>query len=185
MVDNLISALDGDRDEELRFLLPRFYRYVAIDDVAGMSVPALIGQVSLVRDLAQRRPVGESNMLIGRDDDGRATVAAVVTDDMPFLVDSVTAALTKDGRVIRLVMHPQFVVERDTDGNLTRILDSDVAEPLPSGAVAESWMCFRMDRDFTLDDETQIVEHVSRVLNDVRATVSDWGLMAAQARRTG
>jgi len=93
VVDNLIAALDGDRDEELRFLLPRFYRYVAIDDVAGISVPALIGQVSLVSDLAQRRPVGESNIVIRRDDDGLATTAAIVTDDMPFLVDSVTSAV--------------------------------------------------------------------------------------------
>lgn len=183
VVDNLISALDGDKDEELRFLLPRFYRYVAIDDVAGISVPALIGQVSLVSDLAQRRPVGESNIVFRRDDDGLATTAAIVTDDMPFLVDSVTAALTKDGCAIRLVMHPQLVVERDAVGNLTRILDSDVDEPIPSGAVAESWMCFRMDRDFTHDDETQIAAYVSRVLNDVRATVSDWAPMAGQARR--
>ena len=183
VVENLISALEGDRDEEVRLLLPRFYRYVSFDDVAGISVPALIRQVSLVSDLAQRRPVGESNVLIRRDADGLATIAAIVTDDMPFLVDSVTAALTKDGRAIRLVVHPQLVVERDTVGNLTRILDSDVDEPIPAGAVAESWMCFRMDRDFTHDDESQIAAYVSRVLNDVRATVSDWSPMAAQARR--
>ena len=184
-MNNLISALDGDGDgdEELRLLLPRFYRYVASEDVGSMSVPALIGQVALVSDLARRRSVGESNVMIRRDDEGLATIAAIVTDDMPFLVDSVTAALTEEGRVIRLVMHPQLVVERDSEGNLVRVLDLDVDDPRPDGAIAESWMCFRMDRDFAHDCEPRIAEHVARVLDDVRVTVADWAPMAAQARR--
>ncbi|MSW44114.1 MAG: NAD-glutamate dehydrogenase, partial [Actinobacteria bacterium] len=144
-------------------------------------MPSLCGQVSLVREVAARRAPGTSKVVIERDDDGLATVAAIVTDDMPFLVDSVTAALTEEGRVIRLVMHPQLVVERDSEGNLLGILDLEVDDPRPEGAVAESWMCFRMDRDFAHESDSRLVEHLERVLRDVRAAVDDWQAMVAQA----
>ncbi|PWS49998.1 hypothetical protein DLE01_20845, partial [Streptomyces sp. FT05W] len=35
------------------------------------------------------------------------SVVEVVTDDMPFLVDSVTNELSRQGRGIHLVIHPQ------------------------------------------------------------------------------
>ena len=183
LASNLITALEGEQDEELRFLVPRFSRHMASEDVGSIGVPAIFGQVSLVRQLAARRLAGTSNVVLRRDDDGLATVAAIVTDDMPFLVDSVTAALTDEGRFIRLVMHPQLVVERDPQGNLLAILDLDVDDPRPEGAIAESWMCFRMDRDFTHESEPRIVERLERVLRDVRAAVDDWQPMVAQAMR--
>ena len=118
LASNLITALEGETDEELRFLVPRFSRHIASEDVGSIGVPAIFGQVSRVRDLAAWRAAGTSKVAVWRDDDGLATVAAIVTDDMPFLVDSVTAALTDEGRSIRLVLHPQLVVERDPQGNL-------------------------------------------------------------------
>ena len=153
-------ALEGEEDEEIRFLIPRFSRHMSSEDIGSIGVTAILGQVALVRDLAARRPAGTSNIVIRRDDDGRASVAAIVTDDMPFLVDSVTAALTDEGRSIRLVMHPQLVVERDLQGNLLSILDLDVDDPRPDGAIAESWMCFRLDRDFAHESEPLIVERL-------------------------
>lgn len=176
-------ALEGEEDEEIRFLIPRFSRHMSSEDIGSIGVTAILGQVALVRDLAARRPAGTSNIVIRRDDDGRASVAAIVTDDMPFLVDSVTAALTDEGRSIRLVMHPQLVVERDLQGNLLSILDLDVDDPRPDGAIAESWMCFRLDRDFAHESEPLIVERLERVLRDVRAAVDDWRPMVAQAMR--
>ena len=181
VAENVIAALDSDVDDELRLLLARFYRYVTRDDIGAMDTPALIHQVAAVRELGSRRLAGESKVSIGRDREGLATVASVITDDMPFLVDSVTAAFSEEGRTIRLVMHPQLVVERDDDGNLIRVLDLDVDDPRPTGAIAESWMCLRMDRDYVNESEDRTAAHVRRVLHDVRAAVDDWHPMTQQA----
>ena len=40
------------------------------------------------------------------------SVVEVVTDDMPFLVDSVTMELTRLGHTVHTVIHPQLLVER-------------------------------------------------------------------------
>jgi glutamate dehydrogenase len=44
------------------------------------------------------------------------TVIEIVNDDMPFLVDSVTAALSKQDLTVHLVIHPILRVVRDAKG---------------------------------------------------------------------
>ena len=46
----------------------------------------------------------------------------IVTDDRPFLVDSVTMEVLRQGWSIREVFHPQFLVRRDLEGNLHGIV---------------------------------------------------------------
>ena len=53
---------------------------------------------------------------------GGATVVQIVTDDRPFLVDSVTMEVLRQGWSMREVFHPQFLVRRDLEGNLHGIV---------------------------------------------------------------
>ena len=46
------------------------------------------------------------------------TVIQIVNDDMPFLVDSVTAALNSRGYGVRLLIHPVIGVKRDAKGKI-------------------------------------------------------------------
>ena len=46
------------------------------------------------------------------------TVIQIVTDDMPFLVDSVGLALTRRGSAVHLLAHPVYAVQRDRAGRL-------------------------------------------------------------------
>ena len=78
------------------------------------------------------------------------TVIEIVTDDMPFLVDSVTAELGREGRALHLVVHPQLAVRRDATGRLVEILDVEAghgAKELPFDAAVESWMHLEIDRE--------------------------------------
>jgi len=111
------------------------------------------------------------------------TIATIVTDDMPFLVDSVTSALAQEGRTVRLVIHPQLVVRRDGAGRLLEVLDLDVDDPRPADARAESWMRIEIERDFVREDDRRTGDHLRRVLRDVRAAVHDWAPMRAVALR--
>ena len=49
---------------------------------------------------------------------GPRAVAEIVTDDMPFLVDTVLAALALHGRAVRQLLHPVLRVSRDARGHL-------------------------------------------------------------------
>ena len=53
------------------------------------------------------------------------TVIEVVSEDMPFIVDSVTMDLARGSYGIDLVIHPVVRVRRDADGQLLEVLEPD------------------------------------------------------------
>ena len=121
------------------------------------------------------------------------SVVEVVTDDMPFLVDSVTNELSRQGRGIHVVIHPQIVVRRDVTGKLHRgprpgsrpraSADGPRSRALPHDAVVESWIHVEIDRETDRADLKQITADLLRVLSDVRETVEDWEKMRDAALR--
>ena len=71
----------------------------------------------------------------------------IVTDDMSFLVDSVTMELARQQREIHLVIHPQFDVVRDITGVLESVHPiKDESKPPVDGAIRESWMHIEISR---------------------------------------
>ena len=100
------------------------------------------------------------------------TIVEVVTDDMPFLVDSVSMALNRLGLLIHLTIHPVLPVRRDADGMLEAVLDAasgDGGEP-----TFESFMHVEVDRQSDLERLETIRAELERALGDVRAAVEDW-----------
>ena len=102
--------------EQVDRLLTVFYRHTATEDLLAREPEDLLGAALAERDLARQRAVGTANVAVTNpavESQGWAsghTIVQVVTDDMPFLVDSVTAALGALGRTVHLVVHPQLVV---------------------------------------------------------------------------
>ena len=78
------------------------------------------------------------------------SVVEVVTDDMPFLVDSVTNELSRQGRGIHVVIHPQVVVRRDVTGKLIEVLArraATAARTCRTTPLVESWIHVEIDRE--------------------------------------
>ena len=97
---------------------------------------------------------------------------------MPYLVESVLAAVRRAGGEVRRVIHPIVVVERADDGELRAVLpDADPVAP-PPGAIAESWIHVDLGRRVPAGLEADVTE----VLHDVREVVRDAPAMARQAR---
>ena len=51
----------------------------------------------------------------------RHTIVQVVNDDMPFLVDSVSLEIARQGLSLHLIVHPIFAVQRDAQGVLQSV----------------------------------------------------------------
>jgi glutamate dehydrogenase len=103
------------------------------------------------------------------------TVVEVVTDDMPFLVDSVSMALSEREHDVHLVIHPQFVVQRDVSGTLHAVLD-DGADTSAHDVDRESWMHLEIDR-VPEEELPEIQQVLAKSLTDVREAVEDWAKM--------
>ncbi len=170
-------------------LLRAYYRHVAPEEVAERSADDIYGALASHRELAGSRPQGTAAVRVvmptsadsGWSASGRSVVE-VVTDDMPFLVDSVTMELNRLGHNVHGVIHPQFSVERDITGALREVaLLDEEGRPSSAAAGAESWMHVEIDRTDEAE-AAEIEEGVQRVLRDVRESVEDWEKMHAQVR---
>ncbi|EYT77927.1 NAD-glutamate dehydrogenase [Streptomyces sp. Tu 6176] len=178
-----------DRDCVLAFL-QRYYLHTAPEDLADRDPVDVFGAAFSHYRLAENRPQGTANVRVHTptvEENGWTcshSVVEVVTDDMPFLVDSVTNELTRQGRGIHVVVHPQVVVRRDVTGKLLEVLPAAPAgEPLPHDAHIESWIHVEIDRETDRSDLKQITADLLRVLSDVREAVEDWEKMRDAAIR--
>ncbi|NEY34791.1 NAD-glutamate dehydrogenase [Streptomyces sp. PRKS01-65] len=177
-----------DRESVLAFL-QRYYRHTAPEDLADRDPVDVFGAAFSHYRLAGNRPQGTANVRVHTptvEENGWTcshTVVEAVTDDMPFLVDSVTNELTRQGRGIHVVVHPQFVVRRDVTGKLIEVLTTPPSGDLPHDAHVESWIHVEIDRETDRADLKQITADLLRVLSDVREAVEDWGKMREAAVR--
>ncbi|WP_059006808.1 NAD-glutamate dehydrogenase [Streptomyces specialis] len=174
----------------LRAYLQRYYLFIASEDLAGRDPVDLYGAASSHLRLAADRPQGTANVRVHTptvEEMGWTcshTVVEVITDDMPFLVDSVTNELSRQGRGIHLVIHPQVVVRRDVAGRLLEVLDAEGPDgALPGDAVVESFIHVEIDRETDREDLKRIETDLRRVLVDVRESVEDWQKMRGTALR--
>ncbi|MBK3567204.1 MULTISPECIES: NAD-glutamate dehydrogenase [unclassified Streptomyces] len=177
-----------DRDTVLAFL-QRYYLHTAPEDLADRDPVDVFGAAYSHYRLAETRPQGTANVRVHTptvEENGWTcshTVVEVVTDDMPFLVDSVTNELTRQGRGIHVVIHPQVVVRRDLTGKLIEVLTTPPTGELPHDAHTESWIHVQIDRETDRADLKQITADLLRVLSDVREAVEDWEKMRDLALR--
>ncbi|GAA2762880.1 NAD-glutamate dehydrogenase [Streptomyces paradoxus] len=177
-----------DRETLLRFL-QRYYLHTAPEDLTDRDPVDVFGAAVSHYRLAENRPQGTANVRVHTpsvEENGWTcshSVVEVVTDDMPFLVDSVTNELTRQGRGIHVVIHPQFVVRRDVTGKLIEVLSTPATGDLPHDAHVESWIHVEIDRETDRADLKQITADLLRVLSDAREAVEDWGKMRDAAIR--
>ncbi|WP_330236272.1 NAD-glutamate dehydrogenase [Streptomyces sp. NBC_00566] len=175
--------------EAVLAFLQRYYLHTAPEDLADRDPVDVFGAAVSHYRLAETRPQGTANVRVYTptvEENGWTcshTVVEVVTDDMPFLVDSVTNELTRQGRGIHVVIHPQVVVRRDLTGKLIEVLATTPHGDLPHDAHVESWIHVETDRETDRADLKQISVDLLRVLSDVREAVEDWEKMREAAVR--
>jgi len=185
--DNRSGEADGQ-------FLRRFYRHVAPEDLLGRDPVDVFGAALSNRELAQRRPQWTANVRVftpSVEEHGWSsghTVVEVITDDMPFLVDSVTSFLGGHGRAIHVVIHPQLIVRRTIEGALVDVVEvserpSDRTGLAPDATV-ESWMHVEVDRLTDQHELQEMAAGLRLVLRDVRESVEDWAKMTEAALTT-
>ncbi|MGZ4661339.1 MAG: NAD-glutamate dehydrogenase, partial [Arthrobacter sp.] len=174
-----------------------YYQHLAEEDARSYPRNVLEARAAEHRRAASIRQPGQAKVSIVDEED--SSVVFVVTDDMPFLVDSVNAELVRQHAAIRLVVHPLFVATRNREsGELVKVNRVPTHLGISSGDTAampnlshliaqgenashmESWIAVEIHR---ISDEAKaaLLAGLTRVLNDVRAAVEDWPRMRQKA----
>ncbi|NYJ74001.1 NAD-glutamate dehydrogenase [Allobranchiibius huperziae] len=174
------AMTDHKPDPAPPWLVEQYFRHVADEDLRANGPASLAGIVRSHLQLAADRPADTTRLRIfspQEDTDGWScsyAVLQIVTDDMPFLVDSVLAALGERG--VHLLIHPQLRVRRDAAGTLQEVVqDGSGAE-----GIAEAWMHFEIDLSADSAEDDDLAERLRSVLHDVRLAVTDWHAMSAR-----
>ena len=100
---------------------------------------------------------------IASDDGRRRMRLAIVNDDMPFLVDSIAAAIGAQDLDIDRLIHPVVRVTRDASGALTDI---------GGAGTPESMIYIEIER-VDARERRELVEDLHAVLADVRAALQE------------
>jgi glutamate dehydrogenase len=159
-----------------------YYRHVAPEDLDSRDPADVWGPAMCHRRLGEDRPQGRAKVhaftptLDDQGWDPGHSVVQVVTDDMPFLVDSVTMELNRRELSTHLIVHPQLKVRRDVAGRLEGIGDGEGL------VLEESWIHLEIDRQTDRALLRELEKDLHRVLDDVRAAVEDEDKMISLAR---
>src|SRR5437870_5334920 len=154
----------------------RYFALVAPDDIIYTSFDTLLGGALSLWDFGKERKPGVPKVRLFNpsvEKNGWSlehTIIEVINDDMPFLVDSVTAEINQRERNIHLLLHPVIRVHRDAKG---RRLDVTAAED----AITESYMHIEVDQDTEPSELDLMCKSIEQVLADVRVAVADWRTM--------
>ena len=155
--------------------LTQFVRY-ATGESANLEQPeGLLERAFDSWRLSAQRAPGESLIKLRMEQApnwrDRRLVLDIITDDRPFLVDSISSALSEAGKPVSFFLNAVIDVSRDING---KRLASD------GEMLRESMIRAEMDPAVHDDEITQLREKLEKVLSDVSLAVDDWEAMRAR-----
>jgi glutamate dehydrogenase len=180
------AGADGIGGGDLKRYLEAYYRHVPPEDLLPAG-PLRAGLVAAEHArVAARRPQGRALVQVHAAGESAALeesrgVVDIVTDDMPFLVDSITNELTRHNLDSYHIVHPQLMVRRDVSGELRDVVGPPTEGSRGHDEITESWMHIEIDTAGA--DVAGLEDDLRRVLADVRVAVEDHSRMQGQALR--
>jgi len=160
-----------------------YYERCAAEDVLGISLEDLYGSLlSHWHLMGHRKPQATLIRVYNPVYEEHSwqsphTVIEVVTDDMPFLVDSLNMYLVRQGITIHVTLHPVIKVLRDKTDAVVAVAspDSEV-----EGYITEAVMRFEVDHQTSPEMLTALHAGFEHTLHDVRLVVEDWQPLCKQ-----
>ncbi|MBV8429771.1 MAG: NAD-glutamate dehydrogenase, partial [Solirubrobacterales bacterium] len=182
--ERIREELPDDQVSAAEAFVRQYYHWVPDGDLRDRTPADLYGAAMAHWRLGGQRAPGEVKVKVynpDRERDGWSsphTALEIVSDDMPFIVDSVTMELAREEFTIDLVIHPVMRVRRDSEGRVSEVLEPGTEA---GGAISESVLHAEVLREPDRDRLEHLQERVVAVLDLVRVTVEDWQPMRSRA----
>ncbi len=191
MNDNAMKRWSGDDA-----WIEQYYQNSPVEDREVFSTEELEELARAHRALAETREPNTPAVTVHNDE--YSTTLLVVTDDMGYLVSSLTAEIASDFGGVYSLFHPIFIVDRDPNGKLLSARGAGRASNLASGDTAtyglpvlsakdgkltahpmiESWIAIRLTRKLNDEDSERLRATALKILDDIKACETDAEAMA-------
>ncbi len=168
-----------------RQFIHAYYHGVSEEDLAEHRPEDLAGAAVAHLALGKTRRAGKPLVRVFNPDlkhdafTSSHTLIALVTDDMPFLVDSLGIIFNQSALAIHFIAHPVLTVRRDSGGHLRELAEESTGH---DGASSESWQLYEVDRVSDARSLEALRDRIVATLDDVRGATSDWLEMRRRAR---
>ncbi|KTD17149.1 NAD-glutamate dehydrogenase [Legionella jordanis] len=190
VVDRVKQKMEGEQALFCAEFVRQFYGTVALEDLRDWDIEDLYGAAVNFWSLIQKRAPEETKIRIYNPDFERHgwqtthTVVEIITEDMPFLVDSLRMVINRLGLISHLIMHMGGLrLQRNKQNEVIGVLprkteeDSDV-----DGVSTEAAIFIEIDRQTDASVLEDLHSNFERVLEDNRVVVKDWPAMRQKVR---
>ncbi|MBC8240628.1 MAG: NAD-glutamate dehydrogenase, partial [Alphaproteobacteria bacterium] len=168
---------------EIKAFVEQFYARISHEDINDTSPENLYGAALSLWKFAAQRAVGETKLRVynpATEEHGwksSHTIVEIITDDSPFIVDSITGNLNHWDCQVHLAIHPVVRLRRDGEGRRVELLP-----PLANGktGLSEAVMHIQIAEQSDRGVLEKIAEGLRGVLADVKVAVADWPAMKLQ-----
>jgi glutamate dehydrogenase len=174
------QRLSGEAAKEARAFISHYYDNVDPEDLSDRAPEDLYGAAMAHLSFARVFATGQPKLRVYNprpEEHGWSsphTVIEIVNDDMPFLVDSVTMEVNRQGYTLHLFNHPIFATTRDAEGHLKTF------GPPSKDGKHESLIHVEVDREIDAVRLRALGQGILAVLADVRSAFEDWNAMRAK-----
>src|SRR5260370_8279510 len=154
IIEKVVAQFRGTAAEgriQAETFIRQYYGQVDPEDLADRSICNLCGaaltHLKFIKEFKSGTPKLRVYNPQSEKDGWESTHTAIeiVNDNMPFLVDSVTMEVNRQGLTLHLIIHPVIQTKRDANGDLSEILPRQAAK---SGA-SESLCHVKVTRQTT------------------------------------
>ena len=162
------SPIIRDRRQVRRFL-EQYVSDVPFEDLEGRS-PTIMARIALDHlAIAETRRRGQPRLRIFNATEAEHgyssnyTFIEIVNDDMPFLVNSLAAAINRHDLNVHITVHPIIRVHRDSEGNL-----ESICKPGDESGQPESFIRLAIDKETDAKRLKAIEKEIRTVVSDIR-----------------
>ena len=185
IIEKVVVYAEKQLSKEKIILVTKFiqlyYAYVALEDIKERSVFNLYGAAMSHWELMLHRKLNKFKIRVFNpqlDRDGwqsTHTIIQVISQDMPFLVDSIRMEINRLGLTTHLMIHIGGVrVFRNEKHHVYNLLPYHIYH---KDSMLEAPISMEIDRQADPKVLGNIQRNIRRILQDVRIAVEDWDLM--------
>jgi len=185
LIKHVVDKLPRNDTPLIKQFIRQYYLNVSPEDISTRSILDLYGAaISHWHYIFERQPreckVRVYNPTMEEHGWQSAhTVIEIVTDDMPFLDDSVSMVLHQLDLNIHLIHSGTIKLRRDANGHVTEVCEANNNKT--NDWRTEAAIYVEIDRQTGADFLGKLAENICRFLNEVRIVVESWSIMRDKA----
>lgn len=176
LADEIEQIADGDLVSIAQALGEAAFRRRSDMDMLEGDLHDLATVVTGAAETLRKREVGETGVRIYALNSG-ATAIDVHTEDGPFLVSTLSEALSRRNLDVADLLHPILGVRRDESGEVTEIVGARHADE------RESWIHVRLTTPLANSEWPELERELVDVLEDAVTVTMDFGALKQRVKQ--